>query len=169
MGLFLRRFSSRSDIRFRLYLELSSLTLTSRTPLASSFTVYPACSVHPTVRTFASCQCSRAHHVALYPATFQRLTRYFLSSSRFLHLSLSSLLSLFLFSFSFSVSISLSAVFLSCSYSTSVFLSKIIFSFFWLSSRQLFFDLSVSYTLLISYSLCISSKTLIQNITIVKF
>lgn len=139
MGLFLRRFSSRSDIRFRLYLELSSLTLTSRTPLASSLTVYPACSVHPTVRTFASCQCSRAHHVALYPATFQRLTRYFLSSFRFLHLSLSlsSLLSLFLFSFSFSVSISLSALFLSCSYSTSVFLSEIIFSFFWISSRQL--------------------------------
>lgn len=59
--------------------------------------VYPACSVRPTVRTFASCQCSRARHVALYLATFQRLTRYFLSFSILLHLSLSFLLFLSLF------------------------------------------------------------------------
>lgn len=107
------------------------------------FIVYPACSVRPTVRTFASCQCSRALHVALYPATFQRLTRYFLSSSRFLHLSFSSSsLCLSFLSLFFSLSISrLSAVFLSRFYSISVFPSEIIFSFFFGSrARQHFFE-----------------------------
>lgn len=111
------------------YTSCSLPSLGLRTPLASSrSSLYPACSVRPTFRTFASRQCSRALHVALYPATFQRLTRYFLSFSRFLHLSFFSFISLSLFLPLFSLSIShLSAFFLSRFYSIFVLLTEIIF------------------------------------------
>lgn len=75
----------RSSLSTILRTHFPHLDFTSR----SLARVYPACSVRPTVRTFASCQCSRARHVALYLATFQRLTRYFLSFSVLLYLSLS--------------------------------------------------------------------------------
>lgn len=127
------------------------------------FVVYPACSVRPTVRTFASCQCSRALHVALYPATFQRLTRYFLSSSRFLHLSFSSFISLSLF---FSLSLYLSfecSLFISFLLYLRLLLRNYFFFFFWIPSKAALFRISASYTLLVSYSVCISPKTFFFN------
>lgn len=85
MGLFLHRFSSRSDLPFA---DTTSSLPTLGLPRISRSLVYPACSVRPTVRS-SHRQCSRARHVALYFATFQRLARYFLSFPRLLSLSLS--------------------------------------------------------------------------------
>lgn len=75
----------RSSLSAILRTHFPHLDFTSRSLARSR--IYPACSVRPTVRTFASCQCSRARHVALYLATFQRLTRYFPSFSTLFHSS----------------------------------------------------------------------------------
>lgn len=72
--------------------------------------VYPACSVRWSVR-LPPASAVVLGHVALYLATFQRLTRYFLSFSGLFHLSLFSFLSFFLSFF-----LSLSAIFSSHSY-----------------------------------------------------
>lgn len=156
MGLSLGGFSSRSGLRFRLCFQLSSLTWVSGTSRLLTC-VYPACSVRPTVRTFAFCQCSRARHVALYPATFQRLTRYSLSSSELLRFSLSLLLCLSL-SFCLPLSFFLTrmqsfylVLKIPPSYSSGFFLP--------LNSCQsnTFFRIFASYTLLVSYLICIGS------------
>lgn len=48
MGLSLRRFSSHSDLCFRLYFELTSLAKAS--DISRLLLLYPACFVHPTAR-----------------------------------------------------------------------------------------------------------------------
>lgn len=111
-------------------------------------------------------QCSRARHVALYSATFQRLTRYSLSSSRllsiYLYLSLSSFLSPSL-SFYLFLFLRLDAVFLSRSYAIFVFSipSKLLFFFSFRSYKAaLFFDFLLRTRYSLPFLFCISFRIL---------